>query len=40
MADRAPIQPSSLIGKPLSDIECDVMGGDLPRNQSGNAMCY
>ena len=47
-ADRAPLQPLPLIGEPMSDIECDVMGGGPPRSQSGkryvlnpgNNMCY
>ena len=34
-ADRVPLQPLPLIGEPMSDIECDIMGGDLPKSQSG-----
>ena len=34
-SDKAPLHPLPLIGEPMSDIECGVMGRDLPRSQSG-----
>ena len=34
IADRAPLQSLPLTGEPMSDIEYDVMGGNLPRTQS------